>query len=946
MIDASRFNLSAWDRREQTSNEQAITANEETVSTEERSETEEITAVMEQGDNAVPNEVKDPRSFSLQPLCEAYKLAGGVSPQQREMAVQARVVEAGLRDGEERVEAAAPLAESEEQSRPESLQDGFQRSSEVMMNSLRNSASYLQREGNLTLSAQNGIRLSSLQGTSITGSNTFISTATTILNSQVCANASESIINLCDFSLTRVNGSSTTHVEDTNQITSTNSINRATETSQTIANRMYSHGIDLNSSTGSTMISTAGEGGHTVHSSGNVSTFTDSSIVNLATQDITMGAGSPTSQGPNPAADGNFDVLNFIQDAASFVRITSGDNAAITSVTSGDNSVVARGNQLLTAANTYLSAAGTAAQVGGRQLMNGVMGTGGNPRSHVFHQGRMIIQGRMIGGFPSVDVDALMFPTVPPLPPKPSAYSIEDLQACIPKSYKKKGEKDGWLEKDGDDKALKAAEALGIDTESIRSNAGSVSTEGNSTSEVVPGETGTEQDIHTTNSELTESTPSSTSLSLGTSINQIIGATSAGGGPVNVYPDIYEDDKDNEEEEDDGETDVDEERLLDSILNAMGELSDTEEFIARDLYEQGYRGENRAGYIDGVFEALRESEFISDRATIISVMDRMDPYLTTHAMGPFMELGNITSVFLPHVGSVGQVINESFGINSINEIIDGIADITSFSGIAADALNSLGLGNISSISSLSDISSLINNEALSDLIRNTAISDLIAPIAGTNASSFIPLINQILSSGTSLSDLEIEDLVIRVARSEGIYDLLPSNFPSSITNSIQRLIQGGEINLSSDKVISIISSLSGNSMPLQILSSYKEVESIISNIGALTAIPQLLGLMQDNDVPILSRASLLLSCLDIFNRVNSVLGSFERIISQLGSIDLSSIPIDPSIFETLLNEIYEPTEEEQLEPTNNLSIPSSNEERVFITTSNEVIEGYLISINL
>lgn len=873
-------------------------ANEQSAKAESKSIIEDTSAVMEQGDNPNPNEVKDPRTFSLQPLAEAYKLAGGVSPQQREISTQARVMEAAVKDGEERVDIAAPLAESKDQSKPESLAAGFDRTKGALKNAIDSSVSYLQREGNLTLSAQNGIRLSSLQGTTITGANTFLSSATTVINSQVSANASESVITLADFSLTRINGSSTTHVEDTAQLSVTNNITRATETSQVIAARTYNHGIDLNSSTGSTMISTAGQGGHTIHSTGNVSTFTDSSITNLATEAITMGAGSPTSNGPNPQAEANnTDIFSAIQEAASFIRVVAGESAGITSVTSGDSSTVSKGSQLTTASNTYTSAASTAAQVAGRQLMNGVMGTGGNARSHVFHQGSMIIQGRMIGGFPSVDIDAIRFPTVPPLPPKPSSYTLEDLQNCIIPKKEEGDEGEGEISIE-DKLALEALKSLGIDPSIIRKNAKSPSTSGASQMEVKPGETGTEQDFNTTNSEMSDNDSSITSKvnsSIGTSIKDIISATSSGGGPLNIYPDIYEDKKEEDISEEESVVDNDEE-LTESIWNSIKEeVEDKDreiiEFIFRDLYGQGYRGEIEPGtiesYINNVIAALIENNKEADRQLIKRTISLIQKHISLYSMGMFQDLGTYPSISLPHIGSIGQIVQESFGINPLNSILGNLRGIGDFSGTASSILSGIGVDiDLSSLESLQDIREFIQNPSLSDLLQNQAINRFIQDAVGNQAPSFTPLINQILNRDVPIEDDELEDLIINVARNEGVETLLPSNYSSLLTESIRSLINGESISLDQNEVLELISSLGSNSMPFKILSGYREIESIISNVSALSSIPDLLSLMQDNDVPILARASLLLSCLDIFNRVRSLIGSFDSLLNLLSEVEI------------------------------------------------------------
>lgn len=884
--------------------EQAVSINDESTKIETNSTMEEAMAAMEQGDNPIPNEVKDPRTFSLQPLCEAYKLAGGVSPQQREMSAQARVLESGVRDAEERVETGSPLTEDEEQAKPESLMTGFDRTKEVLQNALDSSALFLQREGNLTLSAQNGVRISSLQGTTITGANTFLSTATTLINSQVATNSSETIINVSDMSLTRVNGSSTTHVEDTNQLTTSNNITRASETSQTIANRTYNHGVELNSTTGSTVMSTAGSGGHTIHSSGNVSTFTDSSVLTLATEQITVGAGSPSSNGPTPAAEPDFSILDHVPDAASFMRIIAGDSPGITSVTSGDTSTVSKGSQLTTANSTYTSAARTAAQVAGRQLMNGVMNQGGSPRSHVYHQGNMIIQGKMIGGFPSVDLDALLFPTVPPLPPKPTAYTIEDLQACIPKAYKKDAQtNEGWVDGEySSEEAQRTAEALGVDQETIRRNAGSPSTSGKTMAEVTPGESATEQDISTSNSEITQGSPVGSSP---TNIAQMIAATTAGGGPTNVYPDIYEEDSHSREETTAQE---DEQNLLSFILSEIEptlsqDLADVSLIIIEDLYKQGYRGseENIEPYIKGVIETLKEDGIdIKERdyrAIIIDLMERMKAPLTSQAMGMFQDLGSYPTISLPQIGSVGQILDKSFGLGNITSIVDNLTDINSLEGVSSsDLLGAIGLeeSDLSSVSNPQELLNLVADPNVAEILKRESIRAALEKVVGKKvAASVTQILDQVLK-GVSIEEDELEDIIINTLELEGLTAELPSNYLSLINPIVETVVQGGVLDIGKEEILSILSNLLGNETPFKILSSYREVESIIGNVRALSSIPDLLGLMEDNDVPIISRASLLLSCLDIFNRVKSIMGSFDSIFNNLGDISFEGLAEDES----------------------------------------------------
>jgi hypothetical protein len=110
--------------------------------------------------------------------------------------------------------------------------------------------------------------------------------------------------------------------------------------------------------------------------------------------------------------------------------------------------------------------------------------------------------------------------------------------------------------------------------------------------------------------------------------------------------------------------------------------------------------------------------------------------------------------------------------------------------------------------------------------------------------------------------------------------------------------------------------------------------------------------MQDNDVPILARASLLLSCLDIFNRVKSIAGSFGSILNTLGNLRLDGLP---SQDKSLVEEALEATKkrEEFVESTNSLSsiepiedkapeIPDSVDTRIILLEGGYIRESIVI----
>lgn len=981
------------------------------------STTSDLFATVEKGDAVDPNTSKEPKTFSLQPIAEAYKIAGGTTPQAREMSTQARVVESGIRDAKQRVETQAPLTEKPEQAQPTSLNEGLCRTEATATKAMETNALHLQREGNLTISSNNGIRMTSLQGLSITGANYFLGTATAILNNQTTTIASETIMNLTDLAINRVNGSSFTHIEDSHQVSSRNSISRSTETAQTIATRTFNHGVELNSNTGSTMVSTAGQGGHTVHSSGSIANYTDSSVITLSKDQITMGAGSP----PTPVAPQSLQdtaeslaveqaLLDALNPSSSFIRMTtSGPDAGITSVTSGNSSTVSGGSSFNASSNSYSSSANTAAQVAGRQIMSGVMGIAGNPRSHVFHQGSMIITGRMIGGFPTIPIDLIQFPSAPALPPKPKGYSIEDLEKCLPSKYQKE---------EAPNEVFGISRTLGIDIDQMREQAGSLG-KGNASTSTNPGETATEQDVNTPDPNNPDSTKTNSSLekdaaALGSSIANLLIATGAGGGPTNIFLDQF-DSKSGKvmtSPNADGSTTI-------SGFNPVSSITESDATsIALDMA----KGTNYQSFLDSYLPqstkeeqdiisrldssswreiVIRDSADLTNLDPITSItnsikasidpadLERLNPSFIDSAVGALTKdyeaalskysvggtkainvketAGQVAgyaqfaqgvadslgiSIDIPGIGAVTSIITNGIAISEdVNSIIEkastGPLDLGDIASAAGGVLSKLGVssnitGQLGSLTSIAELIQSNPNSGLLELARSSSIQSSITSLVPSEYQSYISSIGPILNSLQSGQSIDRAQVTQALESALGASGLSSNELVQSLSPLLDNIASGKEINLSDPSVVSSLDSVLGGGKASKLLAAYQEAKSIASNIEALTAIPDLLSLMNDRDVPLLSQMGVLVSCLDLFNKIKQIINSFKSIKDSISSLGLGggsdeSDDEKPSDTSIIKEAKQRRRRRKQLARVIESSLPTIEPEEELVTTSDEYL---------
>jgi hypothetical protein len=959
--------------------------------------TKDIFAVVEQGDNSSPNTTPTPKTTSLQPLAEALKLTGGVSPQHQEVAAKARVIEAGIRDVKKRVELQSDLTEKKEQALPDSLTQGISKAECATQAALDASTLYLQRQGNLTISSNNGIRLSSLEGVNISGSSTFIGTGTTVFNNQLTSITSEAIVNISDTTISRVNGSQFTHIEDSNQISARNAITRASETNQVITTRSFTHAAELNSMTGETMQSTAGSGGHTVHATGGINNFTEAGMVNLAREQITIGAGSPAPPStPPPKGMNELEFLNrFEGNHSCFTRFTAnGESPGITTVTSGSNSSVSQGPSMSMSSNSYISASQSAVQVAGTQVMNGVTGPAGDTRSHVYQQGKLIINGRMVHGFPAIDMSSIVFPTAPALPPKPNGYTTADLKKCIPpnkvfnknKKIDRKGDQDSAT---GDIRG-RAARVLGIDPEQIQEQAGA-NVDRKGEAQVTPGVSATPQDL-SSNSTITQMPPSTESSTIeemppptpSTGIQSMAIAVGAVGGPPGIYIDRYKNSSEPISASSSSDMQeleaVTEESLLESmhvgthlqkliysLTNECSSLSiepslcnvyiANQEFfnstITRASLSFLYPSEGIdlpvEELIDKVRLNLEESkpELMSnlyqrgglDLLRLFIEANKKDFSEASRAMamgpGPLDDIRRIgqdalgytqlaeeaqgvarsmgIDISIPGVGHIGSIVSRGLGIaESVQSAIDqqsGPLDLGSVLSIGSNAIEAIGVdlpANVSSLinnaGSIEDYLRANPDPELLDFIRDSSITNALSDvfsIAGTDnpieellgpnyldaIEPIESLIRQIDSSSPIDREAFKEDLS-KALSSLGLSDI--SSKIDSVYNRVNPLLtaieEGRLVDLRDPRTAAAIDTFLGNNIASQLLEGYQKVQSIIDNVETLTAIPELLEMMDKQDVPLLSRMSLMLSCLDVFNRLKQIASAGEGLLDTANSV--------------------------------------------------------------
>jgi hypothetical protein len=959
--------------------------------------TKDIFAVVEQGDNTQPSSTPTPKTTSLQPLAEALKMTAGISPQNKEVVAKARTIESGIRDIKKRIDNQQALTEKVDQALPLSLKEGLDKAEKATQDSMESTALHLQKQGNLTISSNNGIRLTSMEGVNISGSSTYIGTGTVTMNNQVTTISSETIVNMSDTTIARVNGSKFTHVEDSNQLSTRNDITRATETSQTISTRVFSHGAELHSATGETMQATAGSGGHTTHATGGINNFTEAGVVTLAKDHITMGAGSPAAPPTiepaslKDAKDIAGTIENIIPDSSFIRMIANGESAGITSVTSGSTSTVSKGSSMNMSSNSYITATTSAVQVAGQQLMNGVTGMFGQTKSHVYQQGKIIISGRFVHGFPSINTDLIEFPTVPALPPKPNGYSVQDLKKCIPKKDKKdKKSTDGViLDNPGTDipkdkKKKEDAEALsvlGINPEAIQEQAGSL-TNREGLANTTPGISATAQDQANNASATAEVSPS-----LGSSINDMSLAVGGAGGPLGIYPDRYS----NKEVKPTSSSSIPDILTEDNLLTLTAKGNKFRELIEdikngcklsnldlnvcslfdtyrsffldelhqdtlKVLYNRLIKEEKDEAPLDLILsnikledsilygEVINKGGFTLIELFIKAYIEDFGVIASSLAAGPLSTMQSIAAVAkdatgylglgqkalstmginisIPGIGSIGSIVSRGLGLAALTESIatqEGPLDLGEVLSIGSKAVKELGIplpGNVSSAlsnaGSIADYLRANPNPELLDLIRQTAVKNLVEDILGSDPLedilgpdylNAIEPIKEIICQLKSSEPIDKDALTQRLQETLQVLGL--NNISSKITsiysriNPILDVIESGDIDLQDPRLASAIDAFLGTDIASKLLKGYNEVKSIIGNITALSSIPKLLEMMNKQDVPLLAQMTLMLSCLDVFNRLKQIAGSVDSIIDNASDLFKSNSSNNPKVEEAL-----------------------------------------------
>jgi hypothetical protein len=935
--------------------QQVVKVNKGLAEIKEANLTNAISATSQAGDNT--SDRKD--SISLQPLAEALKAVGGVSPNQSEISAKVQVLEKAVNDSKDRLDNQSPLTEKKEQATPPSLKEGISLITETMSKDIEASSRFQARSGGLNISSNLGINISSLAGLNISGNSTYIGTSTTLFNNQVTSIASSAIVNLTDISLSRVNGSSYSHVEDSAQYSAKNIISRSTQTNQIISSDVISNGLNSNRIAGDFISTTSGQGGQRAQSSGSIESFADGKIRNLSRDGITLATGkSKPTIAPHASPDAV--VNSLLQDPgnATIIDISAQKgNTGITMISDGNLAQMIKGISINASQDTYSSAKGTSATVSGTQHVTGTYTPEGIPMGHIFFHKRRILIGKVIPGFPSIDISKLEFPTMPPLPEKPGGYSLEDLANCIPKKYKKDmgikdpdtidnpdtsndpgppisevstdppvinsdNPNDGSDPVEGNDpeppSQIQIDNSLGIDSQTIKEDANAMQRRGKrGTVEV--GSSGAPKAVANN-----PDTPSTTTIQSLATINGMLG------GPLGIYQNRYIEP-------------VSTEDVISNIApNDRGMFME----IIGETFTESKLGQVLGADADGIIKILSNlsidgspkrmapiieialgvktiDEFILGVRRLDGFKDVVDTVLTKlydQINKDILVLRSETAQggLLSGIGGAISIVTKGVStIKSLDDLINPSKPLTFKSAIdkGVKLLNDVGIRHdvLDKISDIGDLSVDLQdtNGDLLKILSNASILNKVESIVGIDIPNQVAPIAGIVQSyrvnyqACQGGDLKACALIEEAAVVDSINDVLGLGLDRAISTygNIKGLLndvkEGREIDVQDPRILSLLGQVIGDDRVKALVEGYKEVQSVIGVFNTIQAVPNLLSLMNANDVPLLAQMSILVSCLDLFNKVKQLISSIKAlsgVIGKLFSRDRSK-PLDQQVID-------------------------------------------------
>ena len=290
-----------------------------------------------------------------------------------------------------------------------------------------------------------------------------------------------------------------------------------------------------------------------------------------------------------------------------------------------------------------------------------------------------------------------------------------------------------------------------------------------------------------------------------------------------------------------------------------------------------------------IFEALQKGNIPNDlnnnqKTFLKEVLDSLS---ITIAIGLFDVPGIIKSIVPDTIsrfmGTITQVGDSLFNKSNddINKLISNLKEGSeeTLIGIGKSALNAIQSGDITGVETninnmligiLKDYNPITptfptqstDGNILRDIIIPPELYEQIAP----SLTKYILEPNSSIESTESLIKNTLRDFLgNKVDDIESLY--------KRISPLIDKVKKGDILDLlSKGNIRNTVSTIGGQSLVRQIDSVINNIESLIGTARAIEAIPALIKLMNEENIPTLSQVSTILSCLDIADRISDLIG--------------------------------------------------------------------------
>lgn len=303
-------------------------------------------------------------------------------------------------------------------------------------------------------------------------------------------------------------------------------------------------------------------------------------------------------------------------------------------------------------------------------------------------------------------------------------------------------------------------------------------------------------------------------------------------------------------------------------VNILKELINSDE-PSVDQLPEALTVEERQLIVDFIKEFPQSRKFIYDSIV-----------LTQASVGFLGAIGGIVGSVIPNVGGL---LSGGIGLDVLGSSLFDFALDLGKNFLISQLSNWLGNTPFSFL--IGAANGLLSGQgfdfnAILNGVIDTGIKSLLPPSLSSIAGPLSQIIGGVIEGGNvDLRDIDFRGTVEGILREAtplgDVIDIV--NDVEEFTNQLLIDYESGDLNtlLTGPGIRGLLTTILGQNSSGQLNTVFSTIEDVLGIAQAIQALPELLQLLDDYNVPVLDQVSTVLNCLDLFNKIKDLLDNFR-----------------------------------------------------------------------